>query len=184
MLILADVLDRLQCCYLETVTQNIENAVTLITDEKLLSKQNDLFNLIHIFEDIDWDNKEETDKYLRRVNDRCGCDFVYEPTVITETDSPVESFSYKWVGDKPTYIKQPEIWIGIEPECVVKHEECDTCSDCDELYEWVPIEPECVVEREECDTCTDCEELYEWIPIDEYCVEQPSQPEEPCGCDE
>lgn len=158
MLILADVLDRLQCCYLETVTQNIENAVTLITDEKLLSKQNDLFNLIHIFEDIDWDNKEETDKYLRRVNDRCGCDFVYEPTVITETDSPVESFSYKWVGDKPTCIKQPEIWIGIEPECVNEHEECDTC--------------------------TDCEELYEWIPIDEYCVEQPSQPEEPCGCDE
>lgn len=159
MLNLADVLDRLQCCYLETVTQNIENAVTLITDDVLVSKQNDLFNLIHIFEDIDWDNKAEVNKYLIRINEKCGCDFVYEPVFITETDSPSETFTYQWIGDKPTCIKQPEIWIGIDEECVVEGHNCNACEE--------------------------CEKLYEWIPIEEYCVEgQPAQPEEPCGCDE
>lgn len=159
MLNLESVLDRLQCCYLETVTQNIENAVSLITDDVLLSKQNDLFNLISIFEDIDWDNKEEVTKYLGRINDKCGCDFTYEPIVITETDSQIETFSYEWIGDDATCIRQPEKWIGIEPHCVVEETHCETCEN--------------------------CEQIYEWIPIEEYCVEgQPSQPEEHCGCNE
>ena len=124
---LNEIFEKLNCCYLDTVIINLENTSKLIVDNAMLSKQNQLFNLINIQDDITEDNLS---LYIGQIKELCGNCECFLPKPANEQDSPDLDLEEQWIGSEFCCEKHEEIRVPYSHHC-------QQISTCENIYEWV-----------------------------------------------
>lgn len=126
-------LHKLQCCYIDNINERLKNLSLGIVDKQLNNKCNELYQLIAIYDIVDYDNKIELQQYVTKINNICGCDIDIDSVYVIEEDSPLRTYNFKWIGIDGCCEQYETKWIPIEPYC---QEQSIPCG-------WVGIEPYC-----------------------------------------
>lgn len=169
MLNLNKLFESLYCCYFEIVKINIENSKNLVEDLVSIKKQNQLFNLISIEDELY--SELEIQKFKEQIVFLCGNCNCEEKELKIELDSINETFDYEWIPICKICIKEDVEWIGSNICCLQyscnDFEWVGVYKNCLEIdFEWIGSSISCVENYNNNKSCTE----FDWIGVNKNCV--------------